>query len=39
MLHSLTSRQNAKYSLSSVQKGKVIHTLQGEGGTLIVKEY
>lgn len=29
MLHSLTSRQNAKYNSSSVQKGRVIHTLQG----------
>lgn len=37
MLHSLTSRQNAKYSSSSVQKG-VIHTLQGEKGTLIVRK-
>lgn len=31
MLHSLTSRQNAKYSSSSVQKGRAIHTLQGGG--------
>lgn len=33
MLHSLTSRQNAKYSSSSVQKGRAIHTLQGEGAS------
>lgn len=33
MLHSLTSRQNAKYSSSSVQKGRAIHTLQGGRGS------
>lgn len=37
MLHSLTSRQNAKYSSSSVQKGRVIHTLQGKGPLIVRK--
>lgn len=37
MLHSLTSRQNAKYSSSSVQKGRAIHTLQGEGALIVRK--
>lgn len=37
MLHSLTSRQNAKYSSSSVQKGRAVHTLQGERALIVRK--